>query len=60
MQKILKNNGYSVIRCSGDHFIYSNGTNKISVNMNINCMVAGRLIKEHSLIVEKKKRKTRN
>lgn len=47
--KLLKHNGYKKIRTSGDHFIYSNGENTISVNKGINRMVAQRLIKENNL-----------
>ena len=35
---ILRNNGYEYIRCKGSHFIYSNGTNTIAVNTDLNCM----------------------
>lgn len=50
MQKILYNNGYECIRTKGSHFVYNNGTKTVVVNRNINCMVAGRLIKENGLI----------
>lgn len=50
MKKMLKANGYSLIRTKGSHFIYSNGDETISINKDLNMMVARRLIKEHSLV----------
>ena len=49
MKKILRSNGYEHIRCKGSHFIYSDGTNTIAVNKDLNCMVARRLIKQYNL-----------
>ena len=49
MKKILRANGYEYIRCKGSHFIYSDGTNTIAVNKDLNCMVARRLIKQYHL-----------
>lgn len=49
MKKILRANGYEYIRCKGSHFMYSNGTNTIAVNKDLNCMVARRLIKQYNL-----------
>lgn len=49
MKKILLNNGYKFIRSKGSHFIYSDGMNTISVNKDLNCMVARRLIKQYNL-----------
>ena len=52
---ILKNNNYTYLRSSGDHDIYYNGTNKISITVPmINRMIARRLIKENNLKVEDK------
>lgn len=51
MVKILKRNGYGLVRKKGSHFIYSNGTRTISINKDLNMMVARRLIKENKLIV---------
>lgn len=53
MQKILRNNGYTLDRYNGDHYIYvKRGTNHISINRELNPMVARRLIKENNLIVK--------
>ena len=49
-EPILKANGYREIRSNGSHFIYSNGTNQITVNKDFNKMVRKRLIKENNLI----------
>lgn len=49
--KILDNNGYRHIRTKGSHLIYGNGSRTISVNKNLNRMVAQRLIKEYALVV---------
>lgn len=48
--RMLRNNGYSKIRCKGSHFTYCNQCgNKIVINKNINKMVARRIIKENDL-----------
>lgn len=47
---ILISNGYREIRSNGSHFIYSNGTNQITVNKDLNKMVWKRLIKENNLV----------
>lgn len=47
---ILKSNGYCEVRSNGSHFIYSNGTNQITVNKDLNRMVRKRLIKENNLV----------
>lgn len=49
MKKILINNGYRYQRSKGSHFIYSNGINTVSVNKDLNCMVARRLVKQYHL-----------
>ena len=49
-QKILINNGFSFDRCRGDHMIYKRGNGEtVTINKNINKMVARRLLKEHNL-----------
>ncbi len=47
--KALKSAGYEEKRRSGSHFIFSNGTRSISINKDLNRMVAKRLIKECGL-----------
>ena len=55
MEKILKNNNYVYIRSNGDHHIYSNGSNKITITVPMmNKMIVRRLIKENNLKVEDK------
>lgn len=49
MKKILRKNGYEYVRAKGSHFIYCNGIYTISVNKDLNCMVAKRLIKQYHL-----------
>lgn len=51
MIKILNMNGYRLIRTKGSHFIYTNGTRTISINKDLNVMVARRLIKKNELII---------
>lgn len=49
---LLRQNGYVFQRCSGDHQIYSNDINTISIpfhGKNLNRMLALRLIKENNL-----------
>lgn len=51
---LLKANGYAHTRTSGDHVIYSDGTNIISIphhGKKLNRMVCRRLIKENELKV---------
>lgn len=49
MKKILLNNGFKFVRSKGSHFIYSDGRNTISINKDLNCMVARRLLKQYNL-----------
>lgn len=49
-EKILKANGYYLVRINSSHFIYSNGHNQITVNKDLNKMVRLRLIKENKLM----------
>lgn len=51
MQRILKDNRYELVRIRGSHFMYSNGHRTVSVNKDLNMMVAKRLIKEYELCV---------
>lgn len=47
---ILSNNGYTHIRTSGSHLIYSNGKNTVVITVqNLNAMICRRLIKENEL-----------
>ena len=47
---LLRKNGYSFVRQSGNHQIWSNKANTISVpSVRINCMLARRLIKENNI-----------
>ena len=51
-RQLLRDNGYVFQRTSGDHRIYSNGLNTISIpyhGKNINKMLVRRLIKENNL-----------
>ena len=48
-EKLLINNGFSLQRVKGSHFIYKNGTDLISVPKNLNKMISRRLIKEYHL-----------
>lgn len=50
--KIVKRNGYSYEHTTGDHKIFFNGTNHLTVptgSSDINIMLARRLIKEYNL-----------
>lgn len=49
MRELLNDKGYSLTRIRGSHFIYSNGLNTVSVNRNLNKMVARRLVRENNL-----------
>ena len=49
MKKILLNTGFKLVRSKGSHFIYSDGRNTISINKDLNCMVARRLLKQYNL-----------
>lgn len=51
-KKIMKLNGYEVIRIKGDHLIYSNGIRSISIpDGEPNKMLFRRIIKENNLIL---------
>ena len=45
----LLNAGYEKKRCNGSHFIFSNGQKTISLNKDLNRMVARRILKECNL-----------
>lgn len=49
MKKILLNNGFKFVRSKGSHFIYSDVRDTISINKDLNCMVARRLLKQYNL-----------
>ena len=49
-EKLLINNGFSLQRVKGSHFIYKNGTDLISVPKNLNKLISRRLIKEYHLV----------
>lgn len=51
MQRILKDNKYTLNRIKGSHFVYSNGERTVSINKDLNMMVAKRLIKENDLCI---------
>ena len=42
----LKKAGYEKKRCNGSHFIFSNGKHSVSINKDLNRMVAKRILKE--------------
>lgn len=48
-EKLLINNGFSLQRVKGSHFIYKNGADLVSVPKNLNKMISRRLIKEYRL-----------
>lgn len=51
-QKILKNNFYTINRQNGDHQIWTNGINTISIPIckkELNMMLSRRLIKDFNL-----------
>ena len=50
-KRLLVDNGYQYKSCNGSHFKYVKGSDIISINKDVNKMVARRLIKEHNLIV---------
>ena len=48
---ILSNNGYTHIRTTGSHMIYSNGERQIVItSKNLNAVICRRLIKENKLV----------
>ena len=51
-KKILKKNNYKKVRSKGDHIIYSNGRNHLTITPNINKVVALRFIKEYKLVID--------
>lgn len=55
--RIIKKNGFSFNRNSGDHAIYIKDGKHISVPQKLECVIARRLIKENSLKTNFKKKK---
>lgn len=53
-RKMLAKNGYLLHSTKGSHFVYKNPVtgSVISINVNLNKMVARRLIKENNLVEE--------
>ena len=47
--KLLERNGYCLDRKNGSHFIYTDGTQTVCVNKDLNRLVAQRLTKELKL-----------
>lgn len=47
--RLMRQNGYHVIRSTGSHNIWSNGVNTITINVKINKMVLRRLVKTYGL-----------
>lgn len=48
IDKILRKNGYQIIRCNG-HWIYSNGTNTIAIPKSLCTPLIQRLFKENNI-----------
>ena len=56
--RVVEKNGFSYSRHSGDHAIYVNDKGRhISIPLNLECVIARRLIKENNLEVDIKKLK---
>lgn len=51
MEKILKENGYELLRTRGSHRIYSNGVHTTVVNLKLKRTIALAIIKQCGLIV---------
>lgn len=54
-EKILRKNGYSILRHRGDHTIWAKAEGhvpNITIAKTVNPMIARRLIKENNLIVD--------
>ena len=50
IQKILKNNGWTLSRCSGSHKVYTNALKQhISVPMSYNNVIMLRLFKQYNI-----------
>lgn len=56
--KVVRHNGFSYNRHSGDHAIYVNKDGRhISIPHNLQCVIARRLIRENNLEINTKRRK---
>ena len=52
-KKVLNKNGFIAVRTNGDHQVFRKGNQSLTINLiNLNRMVAKRLIKEYNLIVD--------
>lgn len=50
-EKILAENGFTLLRKNGDHKIYARGPERCTINQGLNKMVWRRLVKTHHLKV---------
>lgn len=50
--KLLADNGFTLERIRGSHYIYKRGSEEVVTNKNPNKMMTRRLIKEHNLIFQ--------
>ena len=51
IRKILKDNGYECVRTNGRHHIYSNGHHSVPVTINMNKMLALRILKQCNISI---------
>lgn len=49
-QKLLKRNGFELIRIRGSHYIYKKAGDELTINLKLNKMVAQRLVKTYNLV----------
>lgn len=57
--KVVRNNGFTYNRHSGDHAIYVKDNRHISIPQKLECVIARRLIREYNLIIETKNKSKR-
>lgn len=55
--RVVRRNGFSYSRHSGDHAIYVKGGKHISIPQKLECVIARRLIKENNLETDFKRKR---
>lgn len=56
--RVVRKNGYSYSRHSGDHAIYVRDGRHISIPQKLECVIARRLIKENNLDTRTKRKRS--
>jgi len=56
--RILRDNGFSLNRVKGSHYIYTKEGHNVTVPIRLNACIANRLIKENGLVTSRRSSKS--